>query len=51
MFCRVRIQNEAARLRSDDIMLSCFINQKGQIVYYFVEGVEGYEGITPTQLK
>ena len=50
MFCQVRIQNEP-RLKENDVYLSCFINQKGEIVYYFEEGYEGYEGSTPVQLK
>jgi hypothetical protein len=50
MFCKVRIKNEP-RLQEQDVYLSCFINNKGEIVYYFEEGYEGYEGITPVQVK
>ena len=50
MFCQVRIENEP-RLKEKDVYLSCFINNKGEIVYYFEEGVEGYEGIKPVQIK
>ena len=50
MFCKVRFQNEP-RLKEKDVYLSCFVNQKGEIVYYFEEGVEGYEGGKPVQVK
>jgi len=49
-FCQVRFQNEP-RLKEQDVYLSCFINKKGEIVYYFEEGVEGYEGVKPVQIK
>ncbi len=44
MFCNVRMPEY------EDIM-PCFINTKGEIVYYFVEGVEGFEGRAPMQIK
>ncbi len=50
MFCQVRFQNEP-RLKEQDVYLSCFINNKGEIVYYFEEGYEGYEGIKPVEVK
>jgi hypothetical protein len=49
-FCSVRFRDEP-RLKSNDIYLPCFINDKGEVVYYFVEDFEGYEGITPVQVK
>jgi hypothetical protein len=50
MYCEVRMRDEP-RLKSKDIILPCFINTKGEIVYYFIEDVEGYEGIAPIQIK
>ena len=50
MLVKVRFENEP-RLKESNVYMSCFINQKGEVVYYFEEGVEGYEGRTPTQLK
>ncbi len=51
MFCKVRMIGHEALLKEKDVMLPCFINTKGEIVYYFVEGVEGYEGPVPVQVK
>ena len=50
MFCKVSIEN-APQLKEKNAYLSCFINKKGEIIYYFEEGVEGYEGIKPAQMK
>ena len=50
MFAQVRFENEP-RLKEKDVYLSVFINQKGEIVYYFEEGHEGYEGGKPVLLK
>ena len=50
MFCEVRFINEP-RLKEKDIFLECFINKKGEIVYYIEEGFEGYEGPKPVQVK
>jgi len=50
IFTQVRMENES-RLGSDEVFLSVFINQKGEIVYYFVEGVEGFEGRTPVLVR
>jgi len=50
MFCQIRMEN-APQLKENDVYLSCFINKNGEIVYYFEEGDEGYEGITQTQIK
>ncbi|GHU98127.1 hypothetical protein FACS1894159_00140 [Bacteroidia bacterium] len=50
MFCRVRIENEP-RLKEKSVYLQCFINKKGEIVYWFEEGVEGFEGKKPVQIK
>ncbi len=44
MFCEVRMPD------FEDI-LPCFINAQGEIVYYFVEGVEGYEAPAPVVVK
>jgi len=49
-YCQVRFENEP-RLKEKDILLPCFINKKGEVVYYFIEDYEGYEGITPIQIK
>jgi len=50
MFCQVMMRNQP-QLRGNDVYLPVFINQKGEIIYYFVEGVEGFEGRKPTQIK
>jgi hypothetical protein len=50
MFCQVMMNNEP-RLKEKSVNLPCFINKKGEIVYYFEEGVEGYEGKKPVQVK
>jgi hypothetical protein len=50
MFCQLKFQNEP-RLKEPDVLLSCFINKKGEIVYFFEVGVEGYEGMKPVQVK
>ena len=50
MFCQVLIEN-APQLKEQDVHLSCFINKKGEIVYYFEESIEGYEGVKPIQIK
>ena len=50
MFCQVRMEN-APQLKEKDVYLSCFINNKGEIVYYFEEGYEGFEGIKPVQIR
>ena len=49
-FCNIRFRDEP-RLKNKDTYLPCFVNNKGEVVYYFVEDVEGYEGITPVQVK
>jgi hypothetical protein len=50
MFCQIRIKDEP-RLKEKDVYLSCFVNKNGEIVYFFEEGVEGYEGKKPTLVK
>ena len=50
MFCQVMINNEP-RLKEKSVNLPCFINKKGEIVYYFEAGLEGYEGKKPVQVK
>jgi hypothetical protein len=45
MFCKVYLDD--ARLKEKGIT-PCFINQKGEIVFYFEKGVEGFEGTIPT---
>ncbi|MDR3219473.1 MAG: WG repeat-containing protein [Dysgonamonadaceae bacterium] len=50
MLCRVRFYDEA-RLKEKDVYLSCFINQKGEVVYYFEPAVEGFEGPAPVEIK
>ena len=50
MFCQVRFKNEP-RLKEKDVYLQCFINKQGEVVYFFEEGVEGYEGKQPTLVK
>jgi hypothetical protein len=50
IFCKVRMKDEP-RLKEQDTYLQCFINQEGEIVLYFQEGVEGHEGPTPVQVK
>lgn len=35
----------------DDERHSCFIDGNGEVVYYFVEGYEGYEGPAPVEIK
>ena len=50
MFCQLRFQDEP-RLKEKDVYLSCFINQKGEVVYFFEGAVEGYEGKKPVQVK
>jgi len=39
------------KLKEKDVFMQVFINQKGEIVYYFEKGVEGYEGGKNTQVK
>ncbi|MCL2028439.1 MAG: WG repeat-containing protein [Bacteroidales bacterium] len=36
MFCQIRMENES-HLKEKDVYLSCFINAKGEIVFYFEE--------------
>ncbi|GHU69434.1 hypothetical protein FACS189413_08350 [Bacteroidia bacterium] len=50
IFCKVRMKNEP-RLKKTDVTIPCFVNQKGEIVLYFQEGVEGFEGPTPVAKK
>jgi hypothetical protein len=50
MFCQLRVKDEP-RLKETDVYLSCFINQKGEIVYFFEQGDEGFEGMKPVQVK
>jgi len=50
MYVEYRATNEP-RLKNKDISLPCFINQKGEIVFYFEQDYEGYEGPTPVQVK
>lgn len=47
MFCNVPTVNEP-RLGGKNMTVPCFINAQGEIVYYFVQGYEGFEGtVTP----
>lgn len=39
------------KLKEKDVFMQVFINQKGEVVYYFEKGVEGYEGGKNTLLK
>ncbi|MDR2885306.1 MAG: WG repeat-containing protein [Rikenellaceae bacterium] len=50
MFCKVRMKNQA-QLPQESMTVDCFINLSGEIVYYFVEGTEGFEGKQPVQVK
>jgi hypothetical protein len=50
MLCQARFIDEP-RLKEKDVWLQCFINKQGEIVYYFEEGVEGFEGKAPVQIK
>ncbi|GHV84578.1 hypothetical protein AGMMS50230_01860 [Spirochaetia bacterium] len=49
MFCNVYLE-DASRLKEKG-MTKCFINQKGEIVYYFQGGLEGFEGPAPVVKK
>jgi hypothetical protein len=49
-FVEARFKNEP-RLKEQDVFMACFVNKKGEIIYYFEEGVEGYEGPKPVQVK
>ncbi len=49
-FVEARFKNEP-RLKEQDVFMACFVNKKGEIVYYFEKGVEGYEGPKPVQIK
>jgi len=50
IFCRVSFKNEP-RLKEKNGYIYVFINQKGEVVYFFEEGVEGYEGGKNAQAK
>jgi hypothetical protein len=50
MLCQARFLNET-RLKDKDAYIYCFINQKGEVVFYFEGGVEGYEGTKPVEVK
>jgi len=48
MFCKVPMPAGEARIGGKAMTVPCFINDKGEIVYYFVQGYEGFEGtVTP----
>ncbi|GHV35207.1 hypothetical protein FACS1894178_4260 [Bacteroidia bacterium] len=47
LFCNVYL-DDATRLKEEG-MTKCFVNTKGEIVLYFQEGVEGFEGTTPVK--
>lgn len=50
-FCHTHLKNDGGRLKGGDLVLTyCFVNSLGEIVYYFVEGYEGFEGPTPVKL-
>jgi hypothetical protein len=49
MFCNVYLE-DASRLKENG-MTQCFINQKGEILFYFQGGVEGFEGPVPAAKK
>jgi hypothetical protein len=48
MFCKVRLDDP--RLSKPGVT-QCFINRSGEIVFYFEEGVEGFEGPVPVEAK
>jgi hypothetical protein len=48
MLCNIRFFDEP-RFKEKDITIPCFINQQGEIVFYFQEGVEGHEGPIPVK--
>jgi hypothetical protein len=50
IFCEASFINES-RLKEKDVFMPVFINQQGEVVYFFEKGVEGYEGGKNTQLK
>jgi hypothetical protein len=50
MLCNVRFTDEP-NLPEKNLTLSCFINAKGEIVYYFLPSVEGFEGPAPVEIK
>jgi hypothetical protein len=49
MLCQCKFKDEP-RLKEKDASLQCFINKKGEIVYYFEVGFEGFEGKKPVEL-
>jgi hypothetical protein len=51
MFVQVNMFGENERLGSNEVTMPCFINMKGEIVYYFVGGFEGFEGTVPKLRK
>ncbi|GAP71479.1 hypothetical protein SAMD00024442_129_2 [Candidatus Symbiothrix dinenymphae] len=48
IFCNAWLSD--ARLKEEGVT-PCFINQKGEIVFYFQESVEGFEGPAPVEAK
>jgi hypothetical protein len=56
MFARAGVRNvpnlkNAPQLKEDNSLIYVFINRKGEIVFYFEEGYEGFEGTKPIQVK
>jgi hypothetical protein len=51
MLCSPNFYDEPRLKEKIAYSLQCFINKQGEIVYYFEEGVEGFEGKAPVQVK
>jgi len=49
-YTQARFKNEP-RIGDPDKSIPLFINAQGEIIYYFLEGKEGYEGPKPTAVK
>ncbi|MDR1829310.1 MAG: WG repeat-containing protein [Candidatus Fibromonas sp.] len=49
-FAKVYFKNEP-HLGAKDVDVPLFMNAKGEIIYYFQQGNEGYEGPKPTAVK
>jgi len=50
MFTQVHFE-DAPQIGKKDVLISAFINQYGEIVYFFEEAEEGFEGKTPVVVK